>query len=145
MDVRRATSGDIDSWMEIVHGAALLSRDDQPHVIHRLAVRTDSRRCGVGSLLMAGIMDRWPTGDITVTTLDPTSLAACRRVSTTSATASNAAVPRIPDRAVDRVRSSLAQAQTSSDVEAELHDVPVRHHVVLALHAYLAGGTGGRE
>lgn len=49
-------------------GAALLSRDDQPHVIHWLAVRGSSRRAGVGSLLMSEIKARWPAVAITVTT-----------------------------------------------------------------------------
>src|SRR5690606_8991602 len=37
-------------------GAALLSRDDQPHVIHWLAVRPDARRQGIGSALMKAII-----------------------------------------------------------------------------------------
>jgi GNAT superfamily N-acetyltransferase len=53
---------------EAVLGAALLSRDDAPHRINWLAVRKQHRREGAGSLLMATILDRWPTGSITVVT-----------------------------------------------------------------------------
>jgi GNAT superfamily N-acetyltransferase len=52
----------------VVHGAALLSRDDQPHRINWLAVRAASRRTGVGGTLMDAILNRWPSGDISVVT-----------------------------------------------------------------------------
>ena len=39
----------------------------------------------------------------------------------------------------------LVRKRGDSDVEAELDDVAVEHHVVLAFHAYLAGGLGGRH
>jgi GNAT superfamily N-acetyltransferase len=45
-----------------VDGAALLSRDDAPHHIHWLAVRSDARRRGVGSSLLAAILRRWADG-----------------------------------------------------------------------------------
>ncbi|MBT2530758.1 GNAT family N-acetyltransferase [Arthrobacter sp. ISL-48] len=51
-----------------VHGAALLSRDDQPHHINWLSVRSTSRRTGIASLLMEGILNRWPTDAIEVVT-----------------------------------------------------------------------------
>lgn len=51
-----------------VHGAALLSRDDQPHHINWLAVRESSRGRGVGRQLLLAILELWPTGDIEVIT-----------------------------------------------------------------------------
>ena len=49
-------------------GAALLSRDDQPHVIHWLAVRPDARRQGIGSALMKAIITRWNGAPVEVVT-----------------------------------------------------------------------------
>jgi GNAT superfamily N-acetyltransferase len=49
-----------------VLGAALLSRDDQPHSINWLSVRANARRCGVGGRLLTAIAERWSTGDIAV-------------------------------------------------------------------------------
>ena len=46
-----------------VVGAALLSRDDQPHRINWLAVRADARRQGAGSALMAALLARWSDGE----------------------------------------------------------------------------------
>lgn len=40
-------------------GATLLSRDDEPHVIHWLAVAADARRQGTGRALLQAILDRW--------------------------------------------------------------------------------------
>lgn len=57
---------------DVVIGAALLSRDDKPHHINWLAVRQSARRRGGGSLLMAAILQRWPTGDIEVVTFGTT-------------------------------------------------------------------------
>lgn len=54
-----------------VLGAALLSRNDQPHHIHWLAVRAAARRRGIGTRLMATILSRWPRGDISVVTFGP--------------------------------------------------------------------------
>lgn len=51
-----------------VAGAALLSRPNQPHHIHWLAVRGSQRRRGVGHALIAAIVDRWPTETIEVVT-----------------------------------------------------------------------------
>lgn len=48
--------------MNQVAGAALLSREDQPHHIHWLAVRAESRRCGIGSALLQAILMRWDDG-----------------------------------------------------------------------------------
>lgn len=45
-----------------VEGAALLSRDDQPHSIHWLAVRAEARRRGIGNALLAAIIARWGDG-----------------------------------------------------------------------------------
>jgi ribosomal protein S18 acetylase RimI-like enzyme len=49
-------------------GAALLSRDDQPHVIHWLAVRPGARRQGIGSALVTAILARWDDTPIEVVT-----------------------------------------------------------------------------
>ena len=54
-----------------VAGAALLSRDDEPHAIHWLSVRSTQRRTGVARLLMDEILQRWPMGDVEVTTFGP--------------------------------------------------------------------------
>ena len=51
-----------------VAGAALLSRPNQPHHIHWLAVLSSQRRRGVGHALIAAIVDRWPTETIEVVT-----------------------------------------------------------------------------
>lgn len=51
-----------------VAGGALLSRDGQPHQIHWLAVRQSQRRKGIGAVLVAAILGRWPTGDVEVVT-----------------------------------------------------------------------------
>ncbi len=53
----------IDRAKEVV-GAALLSRDDQPHRIHWLAVRAESRRAGIGSSLLQAIIERWDDGQL---------------------------------------------------------------------------------
>ena len=69
-----------------VLGAALLSPDDEPHHIHWLAVRQSARGRGVGRALLGAIVDRWPTGDISVTTFtadEPAGLPA-RRLYTSS-------------------------------------------------------------
>ena len=65
-------------------GAALLSRDDEPHAIHWLSVRSSQRRTGVAHLLMEQILQRWPIGDVEVTTfgLDVGGGAAARRLYT---------------------------------------------------------------
>ena len=44
-------------------GAALLSRDGQPHSINWLAVRADARRRGVGASLTRAILTRWDDGE----------------------------------------------------------------------------------
>ena len=41
-----------------------------------------------------------------------------------------------------REHVAIAAESGALDVEAELHDVAVGHHVVLAFHADLAGGLG---
>ncbi|WP_418345821.1 GNAT family N-acetyltransferase [Rhodococcus pyridinivorans] len=46
----------------------LLSRPNQPHRIHWLAVRNSQRRRGVGHALLTAIVDRWPTETIEVVT-----------------------------------------------------------------------------
>jgi ribosomal protein S18 acetylase RimI-like enzyme len=56
---------------DMVLGAVLLSREDQPHCINWLAVRHDARRRGIGSQLLIAAMERWPTGDILVVTFGP--------------------------------------------------------------------------
>lgn len=43
-------------------GAALLSRDDQPHHIHWLAVSASARRRGAGSALLGAAIQRWNDG-----------------------------------------------------------------------------------
>lgn len=43
-------------------GAALLSRDGQPHAIHWLAVSSTMRRQGAGRALLQAILDRWGDG-----------------------------------------------------------------------------------
>jgi GNAT superfamily N-acetyltransferase len=65
-----------------VAGAALLSREDEPHAIHWLSVRFTQRRTGVAHLLMEEILRRWPIGDVEVTTfgLDVGGGAAARRL-----------------------------------------------------------------
>jgi GNAT superfamily N-acetyltransferase len=64
----------------------LLSRDDEPHHIHWLAVRQSARGRGVGRALLGAIVDRWPTGDISVTTFtaDESAGLAARRLYTSS-------------------------------------------------------------
>src|SRR5215207_2934816 len=42
----------------------------------------------------------------------------------------------------DASTGSISSTELDSDVEAELDDVAVGHDVVLALHAYFAGGLG---
>ena len=54
-----------------VAGAALLSRDGEPHAIHWLSVRSAQRRSGVAHLLMEAILQRWPIGDVEVITFGP--------------------------------------------------------------------------
>ena len=53
---------------DAVAGAALLSRDDEPHAINWLSVRSAQRRSGVAHMLMEEILRRWPIGDVEVTT-----------------------------------------------------------------------------
>lgn len=43
-------------------GAALLSRSDDPHQIHWLAVSSQARRQGAGRALLQAILDRWNDG-----------------------------------------------------------------------------------
>lgn len=43
-----------------VLGAALVSRDDQPHRINWLAVHPGARRQGIGRALVSAILARWP-------------------------------------------------------------------------------------
>ena len=49
-------------------GAALLSRNGEPHRIHWLAVRHSQRRKGIGTALLSAILGRWPNGDLEVVT-----------------------------------------------------------------------------
>ncbi|WP_226438601.1 GNAT family N-acetyltransferase [Rhodococcus yananensis] len=51
-----------------ITGGSGLSRPNQPHHIHWLAVRSSQRRRGVGHALLAAIVDRWPTEPIEVVT-----------------------------------------------------------------------------
>src|SRR5688572_6176341 len=69
---------------DAVAGAALLSRDDEPHAINWLSVRSNQRRSGVAQRLMEEILKRWPIGDVEVTTfgLDVGGGAAARRLYT---------------------------------------------------------------
>lgn len=55
-----------------VLGAALLAHKPHDRTIHWLAVRSDARRRGVGRILVAEILRRWPPpGDIEVVTFGP--------------------------------------------------------------------------
>jgi GNAT superfamily N-acetyltransferase len=46
----------------------LLSRDDEPHRIHWLAVAEVARGRGLGAALVRAAIERWPEGDIDVVT-----------------------------------------------------------------------------
>jgi GNAT superfamily N-acetyltransferase len=51
-----------------ITGGMLLSRDDEPHHIHWLAVADAARGRGLGRALVHTAMERWPDGDIDVVT-----------------------------------------------------------------------------
>ncbi len=74
-DIQRAVERGIDRRTALVTGAAgditggiLLSRDDQPHRIHWLAVTASARGHGMGLALVRAALGRWPDGDIDVVT-----------------------------------------------------------------------------
>jgi hypothetical protein len=51
-----------------ITGGMLLSRDDEPHRIHWLAVAEVARGRGFGAALVRAAIERWPEGDIDVVT-----------------------------------------------------------------------------
>ena len=69
-NIERGTAYVVVTSDEVL-GASLLSPDDSPHQIRWLAVRPVARRSGVGSRLMAAILQHWPRGDIEVVTFAP--------------------------------------------------------------------------
>lgn len=74
-EIQRAVERGIDRRTALVTGAEgditggiLLSRDDQFHRIHWLAVTTSARGRGLGLALVRAALGRWRDGDIDVVT-----------------------------------------------------------------------------